>query len=112
MPERKTMPLQQQSKALTRIHSWTKCQQLRNSSASMTCRFNHYDVCCSISFTNGYKFVLLTSKPRRIKPPAIPLWELSTPYGKAIFVQRNGYVDIVPEDVPLETLLAEGHLRG
>ena len=66
----------------------------------------------SISFTNGYKFVLLTSKPRRIKPPAIPLWELSTPYGKAIFVQRNGYVDIVPEDVSLETLLAEGHLRG
>jgi hypothetical protein len=64
------------------------------------------------SFTNGYKFVLLTSKPRRIKPPAIPLWELSTPYGKAIFVQRNGYVNIVPEDVPLETLLAEGHLRG
>jgi hypothetical protein len=42
------LPLQQESKALTRVRSQIRGPAISSSSAGPTCRFNDYDECCSV----------------------------------------------------------------
>jgi hypothetical protein len=57
-------------------------------------RFEDYAL--TVTFSNDYRFVVLTSQRRRMKYAELALWQLFTPYNIVIDVQPNGDIDFVP----------------
>ena len=75
------------------------------------CRWS--DHALSIAFASGARFILLTIKPRWVRPrQEIPLWELHPPQGPVVYVQPNGYVDHVPRGLSDDAARAKGFLRA
>jgi hypothetical protein len=64
---------------------------------SAEARFEDYAL--TLTFSNDYRFVILTTKRRRIALPDLALWCIYTPYGTVVEAQENGDVDFIPGDV-------------
>lgn len=64
--------------------------------ASASVRIEDYAL--TLAFSNGYRFVVLTTRPRATKLVDLALWELLL-REEVVYVQPNGYVDVVPGEL-------------
>ncbi len=68
---------------------------------SAKARFEDYALC--MSFSNDYRFLILTKKRRSMKKPDLELWQVYAPnLDIVIDVQPNGRIDFVPGAVTRE----------
>lgn len=74
------------------------------------------DFALSLGFEGGFRFLVLTNKPRWVKMgDSLPLWQLMLHIDGAemtVIVQPNGYVDFMSADKSTEEGRAEGLLRA
>lgn len=74
------------------------------------------DYALSVNFDGGARFAILPAQRAPVQVPNdLPIWELAMPEGvtgQTMMVQQNGFVDVVPSDVPLRDLYARGLLRA
>ena len=64
-----------------------------------TAEARYEDYALTVTFSNDYRFVILTNQRRRMKYAELALWQLYTPYNIVIEVQPNGDIDFVPGHV-------------